>query len=75
MKEKGTYFVPTYTTVVDLAEPGGDYDVRSPARPQPLSLLHLHARPSVRAHKIGVKIVTGARSTGYGPESLTRISQ
>jgi imidazolonepropionase-like amidohydrolase len=27
MKEKGTYYVPTYTTVVDLAEPGGDYDV------------------------------------------------
>ena len=26
MKKKGTYLVPTYTTVVDLTEPGGDYD-------------------------------------------------
>ena len=26
MKERGTYFVPTYTTMVDLLEPGGDYD-------------------------------------------------
>ncbi len=26
MKERGTYFVPTYTTMIDLLEPGGDYD-------------------------------------------------
>jgi imidazolonepropionase-like amidohydrolase len=73
MKEKGTYFVPTYTTVIDLIEPGGDYDV--PA-------LHLrgqhmlpHLRHAVqRAHALGVKIVTGA-DTSYGPNSVTRISQ
>ena len=26
MKQKGTFLVPTYITVVDLTEPGGDYD-------------------------------------------------
>ncbi|HSL23519.1 MAG TPA: amidohydrolase family protein, partial [Vicinamibacterales bacterium] len=73
MKERGTYFVPTYTTVVDLAEPGGDYDV--PA----LRVRGQHMLPRLRdtvqrAHRMGVKIVTGA-DTGYGPDSLTRISQ
>jgi imidazolonepropionase-like amidohydrolase len=73
MREKGTYFDPTYTTVVDLTEPGGDYDV--PA----LRVRGQHMLPRLRetvqrAYRLGVKIVTGA-DTGYGPASLTRISQ
>jgi len=73
MKERGTYLDPTYTTVIDLAEPGGDYDV--PA----LRIRGEHMLPRLRetivhAHKLGVKIVTGG-DTGYGPSSLTRISQ
>jgi imidazolonepropionase-like amidohydrolase len=73
MKQKGTYFDPTYTTVIDLAEPGGDYDV--PA----LIIRGQHMLPRLRqtiehAHKMGVKIVTGG-DTGYGPNSLTRIGQ
>lgn len=73
MKAKGAYFVPTYTTVVDLTEPGGDYDV--PA----LRLRGGHMLPRLRhtvqqAHKLGVKIVTGG-DTSYGPSSLTRIAQ
>ena len=73
MKEKGTYFDPTYTTVIDLHESGGDYDV--PA----LRIRGEHMLPRIReavqhAHKMGVKIVTGG-DTGYGPESLTRIGQ
>ncbi len=73
MKEKGTFFVPTYTTVIDLVEAGGDYDV--PA----LRVRGAHMLPRLReavqrAHKLGVKIVTGA-DTSYGPNSLTRISQ
>lgn len=73
MKERGTYFDPTFTTVVDLAEPGGDYDV--PA----LLIRGQHMLPRLRetvqhAARLGVKIVTGA-DTGYGPNSLTRISQ
>jgi imidazolonepropionase-like amidohydrolase len=72
MKEKGVYFVPTLTTVVDLVEPGGDYDIpllRNRGR---------HMLPRLRravrdAQQAGVKIVTGA-DTSYGPNSLTRIS-
>jgi imidazolonepropionase-like amidohydrolase len=72
MKEKGTYLVPTYTTVVDLVEPGGDYDV--PA----LRLRGAHMLPRLRqavqrAHRLGVKIVTGA-DTSYGPGSVTRVA-
>jgi imidazolonepropionase-like amidohydrolase len=73
MKERGTYLDPTYTTVLDLIEAGGDYDV--PA----LRIRGEHMVPRlrdtiVRAHRIGVKIVTGS-DTAYGPNSLTRISQ
>lgn len=73
MKERGTYFVPTYMTVVDLAEPGGDYD--NPV----LHIRGQHMLPRLReavqrAHTMGVKVVTGA-DTSYGPNSLTRISQ
>jgi imidazolonepropionase-like amidohydrolase len=73
MKDRGTYFDPTYTTVIDLTDAGGDYDV--PA----LRIRGLHMLPRlrdavVRAHKSGVRIVTGT-DTGYGPNSLTRIGQ
>jgi imidazolonepropionase-like amidohydrolase len=72
MAEKGTYLVPTYATVVDLVEPGGDYDNRD------LRLRGRHLLPRLRetvqrAMKLGVKIVTGA-DTGYGPNSVTRVS-
>ena len=72
MKERGTFLVPTYRTVVDLAEPGGEYD-------DPVLLVRgMHMLPRLaqtvrRAHDIGVKIVTGA-DTGYGPTSVTRVS-
>jgi imidazolonepropionase-like amidohydrolase len=73
MKARGTYLDPTYTTVIDIAEAGGDYDV--PA----LRIRGEHMLPRlreliVRAHRIGVKIVTGT-DTGYGPNSLVRIGQ
>ena len=73
MKERGTFFVPTYSTVIDLAEPGGDYD--EPA----LQLRGRHMLPRLRsaverAHRLGVRVVTGA-DTGYGPTSVTRIAQ
>ena len=71
MKDKGTYLVPTFTTVVDLTEPGGDYD-------NPILFIRgQHMLPALEAtikiaYKMGVKIVTGA-DTGYGPNSTTRI--
>jgi len=73
MKERGTYLDPTYTTVIDVMEAGGDYDVAA------LRIRGQHMLPRlrdlvVRAHKLGVRIVTGS-DTGYGPGSLTRIGQ
>jgi imidazolonepropionase-like amidohydrolase len=73
MKDKGTYLDPTYTTMIDLAEPGGEYDL--PA----LIIRGQHMLPTARtmvqhAHRIGVKIVTGGDTT-YGPTSLARIGQ
>lgn len=72
MKTSGTYLVPTYITVVDLTQPGGDYD--NPV----LRLRGQHMLPRLgetvrRAHQLGVKLVTGA-DTDYGTESLSRIS-
>jgi imidazolonepropionase-like amidohydrolase len=72
MKAKGAYLVPTFSTLYDLLEPGGDYDdpvVRARA-------MHMipRARQTIqRAHALGVKLVTGA-DAGYGPGSITRVA-
>ena len=71
MKEKGAYLVPTIATVMDLIDPGGDYD-------NPILAIRGRAMlPRVRettahAWKLGVKIVAGT-DTGYGPASVRRI--
>ena len=72
MKQRGTFLVPTYITVVDLTQPGGDYD--DPV----LHLRGAHMLPRLkqtvqRAHRMGVRIATGA-DTQYGAESLARIA-
>lgn len=72
MKERGTYFVPTYTTMIDLLEPGGDYD--DPV----VKIRGLHMLPRIqetfrRALELGIPIATGG-DTSYGPESITRVS-
>jgi imidazolonepropionase-like amidohydrolase len=73
MKEKGTYFDPTYTTVIDLHEAGGEYDV--PALRIRGEHMLMRLRETVqKAHTLGVKTVTGG-DTSYGPSSLTRIGQ
>ena len=72
MREKGTWLVPTYSTIVDLTTPGGDYD-------DPVLVLRgQHMAPRIedtirRARALGVRIAAGA-DTDYGPESVTRIS-
>ncbi len=71
MKDRGTYLVPTIATVLDLIDPGGDYD--NPV----LSIRGRAMLPRVRevaahAWKAGVKIVAGT-DTGYGPSSVRRI--
>ena len=72
MKEKGTFYVPTYATVIDLVEPGGDYDVPA-LRNRGRHMLPRLRGTVQRAHRLGIRIATGA-DTGYGPTSLTRIS-
>jgi imidazolonepropionase-like amidohydrolase len=71
MKEKGTFLVPTYSTVLDLAEPGGDYD-NSALRNRGTHMLTRLADTFKRAHAMGIKIAAGADTT-YGPQSLTRV--
>jgi len=71
MKERGAYFVPTIATVIDLIDPGGDYDnpvlsVRGRA------MLPRLRETTTHAWKMGVKIVAGT-DTGYGPASIRRI--
>jgi imidazolonepropionase-like amidohydrolase len=72
MKEKGTFYVPTYATVIDLVEPGGDYDVPA-LRNRGRHMLPRLRSTVQRAHRLGVRIAAGA-DTSYGPNSLTRIS-
>jgi imidazolonepropionase-like amidohydrolase len=73
MKQRGTFFVPTYSTVVDLSEPGGDYD--NPAlRIRGQAMVPYIRRAVRRAHQMGVKIATGS-DTESGPTSTVRIPQ
>jgi imidazolonepropionase-like amidohydrolase len=72
MRARGTWLVPTYSTVQDLTTPGGDYD--DPV----LELRGRHMLPRLgetvrRARALGVRVATGA-DTDYGPGSTTRIA-
>jgi imidazolonepropionase-like amidohydrolase len=72
MRERGTWLVPTLSTIVDLTTPGGDYD--NPV----LTLRGQHMAPRIedtirRARALGVRIAAGA-DTDYGDASVTRIS-
>lgn len=72
MKARGAFLVPTYTTVVDLTRPGGDYDdpvltVRGEA------MLPRLADVIRRAVRLGVPVVTGV-DTDYGPRSTSRVA-
>ena len=72
MKQKGAWFVPTLSTVVDLARPGGDYD--DPVLTLRGEYMLPRLEQTIRnAHALGVRIAAGA-DTDYGAESLTRIS-
>jgi imidazolonepropionase-like amidohydrolase len=72
MKARGAFLVPTYTTVVDLTRPGGDYDdpvltVRGEA------MLPRLASVVRRAHALGIPVITGV-DTDYGPKSTSRVA-
>lgn len=69
IKEKGTYLVPTYSAVIDLTEPGGDYD--HPV----ITIRGQYMLPQMEemlktAMQIGVKIVASTDS-GYGNSVAT----
>ncbi|HEY7543759.1 MAG TPA: amidohydrolase family protein [Blastocatellia bacterium] len=71
MKERGTYLVPTIATVMDLIDPGGDYDnpvlaVRGRA------MLPRIREVTTKASKMGIRIVAGT-DTSYGPASIRRM--
>jgi imidazolonepropionase-like amidohydrolase len=72
MQERGTFLVPTWITVLDLGQPGGDYD-------DPVLTLRgrfmapILAEAVKKAHRMGVKLATGA-DTDYGATSLSRIA-
>lgn len=72
MKEKDTYLVPTFITLEDLTQPGGDYT--GPV----LELRGRFMMPQAekvfrKAHELGVKIVTGA-DNNYTAQTTSRIS-
>ena len=72
MAQTGAFLVPTYTTLIDLREAGGDYD--DPV----LHVRALHMIPVAqkmvrRARELGVRVVTGV-DTQYGPQSVSRVS-
>jgi imidazolonepropionase-like amidohydrolase len=72
MAKKGTFLVPTYTTVRDLTDPGGDYD--DPIlRNRGLYMLPIAQQMVKHARAAGVKIATGV-DTDYGDKSTSRIA-
>lgn len=71
MKERGTCFVPTIATVVDMSDVGGDYD--HPVLAVRGRAMLSRVRDAVRrARSIGVRLVSGT-DTGYGPPSTRRV--
>ena len=72
MKDKDVFLVPTYITLLDLVEPGGDYD-------NPVILMRgkymipKSERTIKKAIELGVKIATGADNR-YTAESTSRVS-
>ncbi len=71
MAERGTYFVPTMAVVVDLTQPGGDYD--SPILQIRGRHMLTRIRETVRlAHQLGVPLAAGTDTT-YAPNSVLRL--
>jgi imidazolonepropionase-like amidohydrolase len=72
MKQTGACFTPTFITLVDLSEAGGDYDTA------PLQLRGRHMLPRAEdaikaAYALGVPVITGV-DTEYGPASTSRVA-
>ncbi len=72
MKEKDVFLVPTYITLLDLVEPGGDYD--NPVILMRGKYMIPKSQATIKtALELGVKIATGADNR-YTEESTSRVS-
>ena len=72
MKEMNAYLVPTYITIVDLVEPGGDYE--GPVlNMRGQYMIPKSERVIKKAIELGVKMATGA-DNDYASESTSRVS-
>ncbi|MCB0492060.1 MAG: amidohydrolase family protein [Cyclobacteriaceae bacterium] len=72
MKEKGTFLVPTYITLVDLTKPGGDYD-DAVLEMRGNFMLPVAEKMFKKAHALGVKIATGA-DNGYSANTTSSVA-
>ncbi len=71
MVERGTAWIPTYTSVVGFLQPHDDYN-SSASFQRGTHLLHFLEKGFRRGLELGVTILT-ATDTRYGPESFARI--
>lgn len=72
MKDRGTYLVPTFSTLEDLTLPGGDYD--GPVlQLRGKFMMPMAERVVKRAHALGIRIATGV-DNNYTPTSTTRVA-
>jgi imidazolonepropionase-like amidohydrolase len=72
MKQRGTFLVPTFITLEDLTQPGGDY-VGSVLELRGRFMMPQAEKVFKKALELGVKIATGA-DNGYQAISTSRIS-
>jgi imidazolonepropionase-like amidohydrolase len=72
MARQGTYLVPTYVTLKDLVEPGGDYD-DPVVHNRGLFMIPIAREMVKKAKAAGVRIATGV-DTNYGERSVSRVS-
>ncbi len=72
MKERDVFLVPTYITLLDLVEPGGDYD-NPVIQMRGKYMVPKSERTIKAAMRLGVKIATGADNR-YTAKSTSRVS-
>ena len=72
MKEKGTLWIPTYISVTGFQLPHDDYNTPI-ARQRHPHLAENLGRMIRKGHEMGITILTAVDS-GYGPESIYRVS-
>ncbi len=72
MKERGTFLVPTFITLEDLTQPGGDY-IGPVLELRGKFMMPQAEKVFKKAHTLGVKIATGA-DNGYTANTTSRIS-